>query len=226
MVYNRYREKINGGMDMNSNLLISIGRQYGSGGREIGEKLAAKLGIAFYNNELITLAAQKSGMAHNIVGDADEKATNSLLYTLAMGSSYFNGNAGIAFDMPINDRLFVTQSDIIKSLADEAPAVFIGRCSDYVLRGYPNLLRIFIIAPLDKRAEHIAERHDVTLDKAKDLAVKTDKRRSNYYNYYTGQKWGRMENFDICVDSSRLGIDGTVELLTSYVDDYKKKNQL
>ena len=93
-----------------------------------------------------------------------------------MGSSYFNGNAGIAFDMPINDRLFVTQSDIIKSLADEAPAVFIGRCSDYVLRGYPNLLRIFIIAPLDKRAEHIAERHDVTLDKAKDLAVKTDKR--------------------------------------------------
>ena len=120
---------------MNSNLLISIGRQYGSGGREIGEKLAAKLGIAFYNNELITLAAQKSGMAHNIVGDADEKATNSLLYTLAMGSSYFNGNAGIAFDMPINDRLFVTQSDIIKSLADEAPAVFIGRCSDYVLRG-------------------------------------------------------------------------------------------
>ena len=143
-----------------------------------------------------------------------------------MGSSYFNGNAGIAFDMPINDRLFVTQSDIIKSLADEAPAVFIGRCSDYVLRGYPNLLRIFIIAPLDKRAEHIAERHDVTLDKAKDLAVKTVKRRSNYYNYYTGQKWGRMENFDICIDSSRLGIDGTVELLTSYVDDYKKKNQL
>ena len=88
---------------MNSNLIITIGRQYGSGGREIGEKLAHSLGIGFYNNELITLAAKKSGMAHNVIGEADEKATNSLLYTLAMGSSFFNGNAGVAFDMPIND---------------------------------------------------------------------------------------------------------------------------
>ena len=145
---------------MTNNLLITIGRQYGSGGREIGEKLAAKLGIAFYNNELITMAANKSGMAHNIVGEADEKATNSLLYTLAMGSSFFNGNAGIAFDMPINDKLFVTQSDIIKSLADEAPAVFIGRCADYVLRDFPNLVKLFIHAPLDFRAQHVSERHE------------------------------------------------------------------
>lgn len=207
---------------MTNNLLITIGRQYGSGGREIGEKLAAKLGIAFYNNELITMAANKSGMAHNIVGEADEKATNSLLYTLAMGSSFFNGNAGIAFDMPINDKLFVTQSDIIKSLADEAPAVFIGRCADYVLRDFPNLVKLFIHAPLDFRAQHVSERHEVTIDKAKDIIVKTDKRRSNYYNYYTGQKWGRLENFDIAVNSAKLGIDGTVDLLASYIEDFKK----
>lgn len=207
---------------MTNNLLITIGRQYGSGGREIGEKLAAKLGIAFYNNELITMAANKSGMAHNIVGEADEKATNSLLYTLAMGSSFFNGNAGIAFDMPINDKLFVTQSDIIKSLADEAPAVFIGRCADYVLRDFPNLVKLFIHAPLDFRAQHVSERHEVTIDKAKDIIVKTDKRRSNYYNYYTGQKWGKLENFDIAVNSSKLGIDGTVELLASYIEDFRK----
>lgn len=207
---------------MTNNLLITIGRQYGSGGREIGEKLAAKLGIAFYNNELITMAANKSGMAHNIVGEADEKATNSLLYTLAMGSSFFNGNAGIAFDMPINDKLFVTQSDIIKGLADEAPAVFIGRCADYVLRDFPNLVKLFIHAPLDFRAQHVSERHEVTIDKAKDIIVKTDKRRSNYYNYYTGQKWGKLENFDIAVNSSKLGIDGTVELLASYIEDFRK----
>ena len=211
---------------MNSNLIISIGRQYGSGGREIGEKLAARLGIAFYNNELITMAAQKSGMAHNVIDEADEKATNSLLYTLAMGSSFFNANVGVNYDMPINDRLFVTQSDLIKSLADEAPAVFIGRCSDYVLRGYPNLLRLFIHAPLDYRAAHIAERHNVSLDKAKDLAIKTDKRRANYYNYYTGQKWGRLENFDVAIDSSRLGIDGTVEMLVGFIEAYKKLKEL
>ncbi len=206
---------------MTNNLIITIGRQYGSGGREIGEKLAAKLGIAFYNNELITMAANKSGMAHHVVGEADEKATNSLLYTLAMGSSFFNGNAGIAFDMPINDKLFVTQSDIIKGLAEENSAVFIGRCADYVLRECPNLLRLFIYAPLDFRAKHVSERHDVTVDKAKDIIVKTDKRRSNYYNYYTGQKWGKLENFDVSVNSERLGIDGTVELLAQYVLDYK-----
>lgn len=211
---------------MNSNLIISIGRQYGSGGREIGEKLASRLGIAFYNNELITMAAQKSGMAHNVIDEADEKATNSLLYTLAMGSSFFNANVGVNYDMPINDRLFVTQSDLIKSLADEAPAVFIGRCSDYVLRGYPNLLRLFIHAPLDYRAAHIAERHNVSLDKAKDLAIKTDKRRANYYNYYTGQKWGRLENFDVAIDSSRLGIDGTVEMLVGFIEAYKKLKEL
>ncbi len=208
---------------MNNNLVITIGRQYGSGGREIGEKLSEKLGIAFYNNELIAMAAQKSGMAHTVLGEADEKATSSLLYTLAMGSSFFNGNAGLAFDMPINDKLFVTQSDIIKSLADEAPAVFIGRCADYVLRSYPHVVKLFIHAPLEERAKHIAERHELTLDKAKDLIVKTDKRRSNYYNYYTGQKWGRMENFDLAVNSALLGIDGTVEFLAQYIDDYRKR---
>ena len=209
---------------MNSNLVITIGRQYGSAGRHIGEELAKKLGIKFYNNELISLAAQKSGMAHHVVGEADERATNSLLYTLAMGSSFWGGNAGVAFDMPINDKLFVTQSDIIKELADEGSAVFIGRCADYVLRGYPNLIKLFIHAPLEFRAQHIAELHNVTPEKAKDIIVKTDKRRANYYNYYTGQKWGKLDGFDLCVDSSRLGIETTAEMLYQYVEFYKAHN--
>lgn len=206
---------------MNQNLLITIGRQYGSAGRHIGEELAKKLGIPFYNNELITKAAQKSGMAHHVVSEADETATNSLLYTLAMGSSFWGGNAGVAFDMPINDKLFVAQSDVIRELADEGPAVFIGRCADYVLRGYPNLIKLFIYAPLEFRSNHVAELHNVTPEKAKDIIVKTDKRRANYYNYYTGQKWGKLENFDLAVDSERLGIETTADMLYHYVQYYK-----
>ncbi len=209
-------------MTMNNNLLIAIGRQYGSAGRYIGEQLAQKLGIPLYNNELITMAAKKSGMAHHVLNAADETATNSLLYTLAMGSSFWGGNAGLAFDMPINDKLFVTQSDIIKELANEGPAVFIGRCADYVLHDYPNLIKLFILAPLEWRANHVSELHDMPFDKAKDLIIKTDKRRANYYNYYTGQKWGKMENFHLSVDSSRLGTDETAEMLYRYVELFKQ----
>ncbi len=209
---------------MNKNLVITIGRQYGSGGRHIGEMLAEKLGIPFYNEELITLAAQKSGMAHHVLGEADETATNSLLYTLAMGSSVWGANAGIVYDMPINDKLFVTQSDVIKELADKGPAVFIGRCADYVLHDYPNLIKLFIYAPLEFRMQHIAELHAVTPEKAKDLIIKTDKRRANYYNYYTGQKWGKHENFDIAMNSARLGIDMTADTLYEYVKIYQAKN--
>ncbi len=208
---------------MSKNLIITIGRQYGSAGRHIGELLAQKLGIKFYNEELITLAAEKSGMAHHVLNKADETATNSLLYTLAMGSSVWGANAGIVYDMPINDKLFVTQSDVIRELANEAPAVFIGRCADYVLRDHENTLKFFIYAPLDFRANHVAELHDITPEKAKDLIVKTDKRRANYYNYYTGQKWGKHENFDLSINSARLGIDATAEMLYSFVTAYQNK---
>ncbi len=207
---------------MSSNLIITIGRQFGSAGRYIGEELSKKLGIKIYNNELITLAAQKSGMAQHIIGEADETATNSLLYTLAMGSSYWGGNAGMAFDMPLNDKLFITQSNIIKELADEGPAIFIGRCADYVLKEYPNVIKLFIYAPLEFRAKHVSEFHNVSLDKAKDLIVKTDKRRANYYNYYTSQKWGKLENFNLAVDSSVLGTEQTAEMLYRYIKLYEE----
>lgn len=207
---------------MNSNLIITIGRQYGSAGRHIGEELAKKLNVKCYNNELITLAAKKSGMSHHIANEADENATNSLLYTLAMGSSFWGGNAGIAFDMPINDKLFVTQSDVIKELANEGEAIFIGRCADFVLREYPNVIKLFIYAPLEARIEHVMELHNVNADKAKDMIIKTDKRRANYYNYYTGQKWGKLENFHIAVDSSKLGFEKTADMLFHFVKHYKE----
>lgn len=207
--------------DMNEKIILTIARQYGSGGREIGEKVAAALGIDFYDKELITLAAQKSGLNTNMLHDADEKATNSLLYTLAMGSSVYS--SGIAnYTLPVNDHLFITQSDIIKNLADETSCVIVGRSADYVLRDHPRHIAIFVYADMEVRAARVAERHNLSADAARDLIIKTDKRRANYYNFYTGQKWGRYTNYHMSVDSSLLGIDGTAKLIAQFAQDFKE----
>ncbi|MBR6709572.1 MAG: cytidylate kinase-like family protein [Clostridia bacterium] len=206
---------------MNEKIILTIARQYGSGGREIGEKVAAALGIDFYDKELITLAAQKSGLNTNMLHDADEKATNSLLYTLAMGSSVYS--SGIAnYTLPVNDHLFITQSDIIKNLADETSCVIVGRSADYVLRDHPRHIAIFVYADMEVRAARVAERHNLSADAARDLIIKTDKRRANYYNFYTGQKWGRYTNYHMSVDSSLLGIDGTAKLIAQFAQDFKE----
>ena len=191
---------------------LTIARQYGSGGREIGLCVADMLGVKAYGRELINLAAQESGMSEDILHIADEKHPSSLLYTLAMGSTVF-GVPGIRYDMPINDKLFSVQSDIIRKTADEESAVFIGRCADYVLRDSYPTLRVFIYAPLDCRIARISERNSISAAEAKSLIEKTDKRRANYYNFYTGEKWGRFENYDILIDSTIMGIEGTARLI-------------
>lgn len=207
---------------MNEKVILTIARQYGSGGREIGEKVAASLGIAFYDKELITLAAQKSGLNTNILHSADEKATNSLLYTLAMGSSIYSSGGAVNYDIPINDRLFITQCDIIKNLAEENSCVIVGRSADYVLRGHPRHISVFIYADLDTRIARVAARHSLTPAAARDLITKTDKRRSNYYNFYTGQKWGKYDNYRMSVDSSLLGIEGTAKLIAQFANDFRE----
>lgn len=207
---------------MNEKVIVTIARQYGSGGREIGEKVAAALGIACYDRELITLAAQKSGLNANIVHSVDEKATNSLLYTLAMGSNIYSSGAAISYDIPINDRLFITQCDIIKNLAEENSCVIVGRSADYVLRDHPRRISIFIYADLATRIKRVAERHSLSESAAKDLIAKTDKRRANYYNFYTGQKWGKYDNYHMSLDSSLLGIDGTAKLITQFAEDFRE----
>ncbi len=191
---------------------LTIARQYGSGGREIGLKVADLLGIKAYGRELINLAAEKSGFSEDILNTADEKHPSSLLYTLAMGSTMF-GMPNIRYDVPINDKLFSVQSDIIRKTADVESAVYIGRCADYVLKKNPNLFRVFIYAPIEKRVERISERNSISIPEAKDIIEKTDKRRSNYYNFYTGAKWGRYENYDLLIDSTVLGIEGTARLI-------------
>ncbi len=191
---------------------LTIARKYGSGGREIGLRVAEILGVKAYGRELINLAAQKSGLSEDVLNTADEKHPSSLLYTLAMGSTMF-GMPNIRYDVPINDKLFAVQSDIIRNTAEKESAVYIGRCADYVLKESPKVFRVFIYAPLEKRITRISERNAITESEAKDLIEKTDKRRANYYNFYTGAKWGRYENYDLLIDASIMGIEGTAQLI-------------
>lgn len=209
---------------MDKKIVITIARQYGSGGREIGEKVAKKLGIPLYDKELITEAASRGSLDEKVTKMADESAANSLLYTLAMGSNVLGTTMHFGYKMPLNDRLFILQSEVIKEYAKEGSCVIIGRCADYVLRDEEHLLRIFIYGDLDHRQARIAERHpELKSGQIIDVINKTDKRRSSYYNFYTGNKWGKYDNYDIAVNSSTLGIDGAAELICACVEKLASK---
>ena len=203
---------------MKKKIIITIARQYGSGGREIGEKVAEMLGIPLYDRELITEAANKGSLDENATVIADESAANSLLFTLAMGSNVLGTTMHFGYKMPLNDKLFLLQSEVIKEYAKRGSGVFIGRCADYVLRDEENLFRIFVYGDIDHRATRVAQRHpELKSSQIIDAINKTDKRRSSYYNFYTGNKWGKYDNYDIAVNSSTLGIDGAAELICSCV---------
>jgi len=200
-----------------ANCIVTIARQYGSGGREVGRLLSERTGWKFYDKDLITLAAQKSGLSSEALQNVDEKAANSLLYTLALGSSIYNHGLEHV-NLPINDRLFVVQSEIIKELAASGEgAIIVGRCADYVLAGRDNLVRVYITADFDARVKTVMERHDLSESAAKDLIVKTDKRRANYYSYYTGEKWGRADKYDLVISTDRIGIEGAASLIGDYI---------
>ena len=191
--------------------VITIARQYGSGGRYIGELIAKELGVPFYDQNLITLAAKKSDLCHEAAVEADERNASSLLYTLAMGSTAMLHSPH--YNMPINDKLFLAQSETIKEAAEKGSAVIVGRCADYVLRDNPNTLNIFIHADTDLRAQHVAQRNGITEIEAVTLISKTDRRRANYYNFYTGKRWGEVTNYDLCIDAGKLGAENAAKLI-------------
>lgn len=209
---------------MSNNVVITIARQYGSAGLAIGERIADALGIKFYDKELITMSANQSNINADVLKDIDEKAANSLLYTLALGSSIYNMPSAIGYNIPINDKLFITQSEIIKRLADESPCVIVGRCADYVLRDYPGRVSVFLYAGTEFRQDQVMKQHNVSATEALDLMSKTDRRRMNYYNFYTGRKWGRQENYHMSIDSSALGVEGTAGLIADFVKSYSEKS--
>ena len=204
---------------MAQTVAITIGRQYGSGGHDIGLRVGELLGFKVYDKELIRLAAEKSGVNPDFLRRVDEKATSSLLYTLALGTSLY-GARHLGVDVPINDQLFITQTDIIKKAAEEESCVFIGRCADYVLRNHPRRLSFFIHADIKARAHRIAERHGITHEEAVSRINKTDKQRINYYNFYTGKKWGKFDNYHLSIDSSLLGVEGTAQVIADIVRVY------
>ncbi|MBR5679437.1 MAG: cytidylate kinase-like family protein [Clostridia bacterium] len=205
-----------------ANCIVTIARQYGSGGREVGRLLSERTGWKFYDKDLITLAAQKSGLSSEALQNVDEKAANSLLYTLALGSSVYNHGLEHV-NLPINDRLFVVQSEIIKELAATGEgAIIVGRCADYVLAGRENLVRVYITADFDFRVKAVMERHELSQNAARDLIVKTDKRRANYYSYYTGEKWGRADKYDLVISTDRIGLEGAATLIQTYMATVEK----
>lgn len=201
---------------MSNHLIVTIARQYGSGGREIGDRLSELLGCKTYGRELITMSAEGSDLSEEALHRADEMAAGSLLFTLAMGSSSFAMHPPTGYHMPLNDKLFYIQSDLIRAIAEREDAVFIGRCADYVLREHPCRLSVFIYADEACRIKRIMERHDLPENKAIEKMNKIDRRRASYYNFYTGQKWGRYENYSLAVNSSILGIDGTAKMIADF----------
>ena len=206
------------------NTIITIGRQFGSGGREIGVKLAEYFGIKCYDKELLARAAKDSGMCQEIFEHHDEKPNGSFLYNLVMDTYSFGYNtASTYFDMPVSHRVFLSQFDTIKNLADEGACVIVGRCADYALQDRKDVLNIFIYGKLEERVKRVMERFDdiTTPDKAREMILKKDKQRKSYYDYYSSKKWGHVDTYDLSVDSSILGIEGTTKLLAQFVDDFE-----
>ena len=201
-----------------TNTIITIGRQFGSAGREIGYKVAEDLGIKLYDREMLDRAAKESGICQELFETHDEKPTNSFLYSLVMDTYSLGYSAGSYADMPINHKVFLAQFDAIKKIADEGPCILVGRCADYALEEYDNVLSVFIHTDLDSRIRRIARIYDLTDAKAKELILKTDKKRSSYYNYYSNKKWGSAESYHMCLDSSVLVISGTAEAIEKLVE--------
>ena len=198
---------------MKTTSVITIGRQYGSGGRSIGEKVAHELNIPFYDKELLERAANDSGICKELFENHDEKPTSSFLYSLVMDTYSVGYNSAAFADMPMNHKVFLAQFEAIKKLAAEGPCVMVGRCADYALSEFKNCFSVYIHCDLEIRVRRIAKKYDMKDNKARDAIQKTDKSRSSYYNYYTNKRWGDADSYHLCVDSGKMGIDKTAECI-------------
>ncbi|MGN0135543.1 cytidylate kinase family protein [Anaerotignum sp.] len=197
---------------MNQHKIITISRQYGSGGRIVGKKLADALGIPFYDNELITMAAEKTGLSVECFKDAEKTSVGNLFFSLTSLTPSLD-----SVGLPLNEKIFLVQSQVIKEVAEEGPCVIVGRSANYVLADNPNCINIFLQADLPDRVERAVNTYHHDPQGAEAMVIKTDKRRANYYNYFTGQKWGKAENYDLILNTSRMDLDKIVEVIKTYV---------
>lgn len=193
---------------MAEKIIINIGRQFGSGGKDVAIKLGEKLGIKVYDNELISRAAEESGFSKDLFIKSDEKRS-----ILSVSNFFTYGRYGNMVDNYINDHeLFKIQSEVIRNIAEKESAIFIGRCSDYILRDMKTL-NVFISAPIENRISRICERLNIGIEQAKSLINKKDKTRESYYNHFSLKDWGVASNYDLCINSSILGIEGSADLI-------------
>ena len=198
-------------------IILTIGRQYGSGGREIGQKLASAFGINYYDKELMAEAAKSSGLSREFFEKADEKVASSLAYAYSVGFPYMGLFTPYA-DVLSNDGLFKFQSEAIRKIADKGSCVMVGRCADYILRDYPKCYSVFIHNTKENRIKRIMDSQHVTEEQAKELMIKTDKSRAAYYNYYTNKAWGVAASYDLSINVAVLGIDATVSFIKNFVE--------
>ncbi|MCI2131273.1 MAG: cytidylate kinase-like family protein [Eubacterium sp.] len=197
--------------------IITIGREFGSGGHQIGKRLASDLGIPYYDKELLDRAAKESGLCKEIFENQDEKPTSSFLYSLVMDTYSFGYSSNTLSEMPLSQKVFLAQYNTIKKIAKEGPCVIIGRCADYALAEDPNLLSVFIHADTELRVKRISSLYDLSDNKARDRIRKNDKSRSSYYNYYTSRDWGAANSYNLCLDSGMLGFDGCIAVIKEAV---------
>lgn len=202
---------------MSTNKIITISRQLASGGRQIGKNLADSLGIPFYDKELLALAAKESGLSMAAFENADEQPTNSFLYNLSINSQLMPSSYNDYSAILNNDKLFVIQSQVIRQIAAKGPCVIVGRCADYILSGDYDVVSVFIHASDEYRLGRVMEYEGIPESKAKGFIQKADKKRSSYYNYYTGKKWNEASSYQLCIDGGALGIDKSAKAIEAYL---------
>lgn len=196
-------------------VIITIGRQFGSGGHELGQKLAARLNIPFYDRALLSAAAEHSGLTRDMIESLDEQPTNSFLYSLSVGSFGFSGDV----PMPLNNQVFLAMTKAIRDIAAEGSCVIVGRYAEYVLQDNENLVRVFVHADKASRVRRIMEKRGLNEKDAQALMNKTDKKRASYHDFYCDEKWGVTTSYDLSVNSALLGIDAAVDMIAHYVEN-------
>ena len=211
-------------MVMDRTVIITIARQFGSGGHEIGKRLAEKLNIPFYDKELLIHTAQASGLSEEVISYFDEQPTNSLLYSLSTGVYSLTEAGVVNYSQPVHQRVFQAQFDTIRALAEKGSCVIVGRCADYVLENHPNVVRVFLHGDLEDRIRRVAEYDGITPAEAKSRINKSDKKRANYYNFYSGKKWGVSSSYDLCLNTSTVGYENAVDFIADFAQKAVSKN--
>ncbi len=206
-----------------SQTIITVGRQYGSGGRYVARLAAEKLGIPFYDKELLAEVAKDSGMSKDLLEEHDEKNKRTFLMSMLGGGQTIGDTGSMYMDVPLNHRIFLAQFDTIRRIASEGPCVIVGRCADYVLRDQENVLNVFIKADREERLRRIVEYYGADPLRAEEQLKKADRQRAAYYNYYATGTWGDVDNYDLCVDTGALGITGAVDLIVCCANLLEKK---